>query len=40
MTPYLTSLFAVVIVVVIGLVLELENELTVGLVPVRVKQDK
>ena len=40
MPPNLFGLFAVLIVVVIGLVLEIENEFTVGLVPVKVEQHR
>jgi hypothetical protein len=40
MIPNPFALFAVLIIVVIGLVLELENELAVGLVPVREKRSK
>jgi hypothetical protein len=40
MMPIFVSLAALIIVVVVGLVLEIENELAVGLVPVRIRRDK
>ena len=40
MIPAISGLAVLLIVIVIGLVLEIESEKAVGLVPVRIRQDE